>query len=282
MTDPRPEGHVFGQEYAGHYDLFYADKDYESECDILEEVFRRYGKDKPRTILDLGCGTGNHAFPLAKRGYEVTGVDRSGNMLANARSKLANFESESQTLPVFLQGDLRSLHLDRDFDAVLMMFAVLGYQLTNEEVLAALKTVRRHLKPGGLFIGDVWYGPAVLAIRPGDRIKIIPIDNGKVIRMTSGQLNTYHHLATVQYHVLHLQGQTLLTESKENHQMRYFFPQELDLFMALCGLRLLGLRAFPSLEDPPNEGTWNTLVFAEAKEFNHSTSVFLGEDTESS
>ena len=206
MTDPRSEEHVFRQDYADHYDLFYAGKDYESECDILEEVFHRYGKGKIRTILDLGCGTGNHAFPLAKRGYEVTGVDRSGDMLANARSKLANFKSHSQPLPMFLQGDLRSLDLGRKFDAVLMMFAVLGYQLTNEDILAALKTVRRHLEPGGLFIGDVWYGPAVLAIRPGDKIKTIPTDDGKVIRLASGKLDIYQQLATVHYHVLHLRG----------------------------------------------------------------------------
>jgi len=280
MTDPRFEEPVFRQDYADHYDLFYAGKDYESECNMIEEVFRRYGKDNIGTILDLGCGTGNHAFPLAKRGYEVIGVDRSGDMLANARSKLANFESQSQPLPMFLQGDLRSLDLDRKFDAVLMMFAVLGYQLTNEDILAALKTVRRHLKPHGLFVCDVWYGPAVLAIRPSDKIKTIPTEDGKVIRLASGNLDIYHHLATVNYHVLHLRGQTLLTESEEAHQMRYFFPQELNLFMALCKLRLLGLRAFSSPERPPNEDTWNALVFAEAEKFNHSTSGFLRENTD--
>jgi predicted TPR repeat methyltransferase len=71
MTDPRPEERVFRKDYAEHYDLFYAGKDYESECDILEEIFRRHGQNKISTILDLGCGTGNHAFPLAKRGYKV-------------------------------------------------------------------------------------------------------------------------------------------------------------------------------------------------------------------
>jgi ubiquinone/menaquinone biosynthesis C-methylase UbiE len=262
MTDPRFEEHVFRQGYAEHYDLFYAGKDYESECNILEEVFRRYGKGKIRTILDLGCGTGNHAFPLAKRGYEVTGVDRSGDMLANARSKLANFKSQSQPLPMFLQGDLRSLDLDRKFDAVLMMFAVLGYQLTNEDILSALKTVRRHLKPGGLFIGDVWYGPAVLAIRPGDKIKTMPTEDGKVIRLASSGLDIYHHLATVNYHVLHLQGQTVLSETKESHQMRYFFPQELALFLDQTSLEMLRVSAFPSLAEDANEQSWNALVVA--------------------
>jgi SAM-dependent methyltransferase len=266
MTKLFSEEGLFRQAYAEHYDLFYAEKDYEAECDMLEQAFRRYGKGKIRTVLDLGCGTGNHALPLAKRGYKVTGVDRSPDMLAKALSKTAWFKSRSQSSPTFLQGDLRSLDLSRRFDAVLMMFAVLGYQLTNEEVLAALNTVRRHLKPGGLFIGDVWYGPAVLSIRPGDKIKTIPTEDGKIIRLASGTLDIYHHLATVNYDILHLLGRTVVSESKEAHQMRYFFPQELDLFMAITGLRLLGLRAFSDLERPASDATWNTLVLAELKE----------------
>jgi SAM-dependent methyltransferase len=262
MTDPRTEEHVFRHDYADHYDLFYADKDYESECNMIEEVFGRYGKGQIRTILDLGCGTGNHAFPLAKRGYEVTGVDRSGDMLANARSKLTNFKSHSQTLPLFLQGELRSLDLEQQFDAVLMMFAVLGYQLTNEDILASLKTVRRHLKPGGLFICDVWYGPAVLTIRPGDKIKTIPTEDGKVVRLASGKLDIYHHQATVNYHVLHLQGRRVLSESKESHQVRYFFPQELALFFDHAGMEMLRLSAFPLLTEDADERSWNALVVA--------------------
>ena len=53
------------------------------------------------------------------------------------------------------------------FDAAVMMFAVLSYQLSNQDVLSTLATVRRHLQVGGLFIADLWYGPAVLNERPG-------------------------------------------------------------------------------------------------------------------
>ena len=262
MTDSRSEEHVFRQNYADHYDIFYADKDYEAECDTLEEVFRRYGKRKIRSILDLGCGTGNHVIQLANRGYKVTGVDRSRDMLAHARSKLADFNSLSQALPTFLKGDVRSLDLEREFDAVLMMFAVLGYQLTNEDVLAALKTVRRHLKPGGPFVCDVWYGPAVLAIRPGDKIKMIQAEGRKVIRLASGSLDIQKHLANVNYHVLDLQGRNVLSESEETHQVRYFFPQELALFLNHAGLEMLRLSAFPSLAEDANEQSWNALLVA--------------------
>ena len=71
---------VFGSDYASAYDALYHDKDYERECDFLEAIFRKYSK-KVKTILDLGCGTAGHALILARRGYEVVGVDRSVTML---------------------------------------------------------------------------------------------------------------------------------------------------------------------------------------------------------
>ena len=98
---------VFGCGYADQYDLLYSDKDYEAECDLLEEVFRRYGTGPVQTILDLGCGTGSHALLLARRGYQVTGVDRSQEMLAQARQKAASDASGSGYIPpTFHQSDV--------------------------------------------------------------------------------------------------------------------------------------------------------------------------------
>ena len=252
---------VFGCGYVEQYDLLYSDKDYEAECDLLEEVFRRYSAGPVQTILDLGCGTGGHALPLARRGYQVTGVDCSTEMLAQARQKAASDASGAgYALSTFQQGDVRTVDLDQQFDAVLMMFAVLSYQLTNDDVLAALRTVHRHLKPGGLFVLDVWYGPAVLTIHPSDRIKVIPTADGKVIRVASGTLDVYRHLCEVRYLIWRLSGQQVVNESEEIHQMRYFFPQELALFMSQEQLSLEDIRSFGDLAQPPSDTTWNILV----------------------
>jgi len=103
------------EEYAEYYDILYQDKDYEAECDFLEQIFARYAQHPVRTILDLGCGTGGHALPLARRGYEVTGVDLSEHMLERARQKAA----EAGLAISFHQGDIRSLNLGCTFDAVI-------------------------------------------------------------------------------------------------------------------------------------------------------------------
>src|SRR5260370_41240685 len=78
-------GVVFGADYANAYDVLYQDKDYASECDLIERVFAEYAAGRRvKGVLDLGCGTGGHAVPLAERGYEVVGVDRSAEMLRHA------------------------------------------------------------------------------------------------------------------------------------------------------------------------------------------------------
>jgi SAM-dependent methyltransferase len=254
----------FGSNYARCYDALYAEKDYEAECDLIERVLRTYGEGKIASILDLGCGTGNHALPLARRGFEVIGVDRSEFMLEQARSKAA---SSGPTFHAdFYQADIKSVDVGRRFDAALMMFAVLGYQLANEDVIAALRAARRHLDPGGLFVFDVWYGPAVLFQRPSERVKIIPTSTGKILRVSSSELATNHHACAVRYHVWTFAADRLLSETEEEHTVRYFFPLELKLFLEATGFTLIRLGAFPEFDCEPDETTWNVLAVARAAE----------------
>jgi SAM-dependent methyltransferase len=255
-------GQVFGSIYAGEYDQLYDDKDYASECDLIERIFKSYGTRTFKSILDLGCGTGNHALCLAQRGYEVVGIDHSAHMLTHAQRKVTEMHEKYDLS--FQQGDLRTLDLDRRFDAVLMMFTVLGYQLTNTDVLSTLDTAYRHLHAGGALIFDFWYGPAVLHLRPSQEIKVVSIPDGKILRVASGELDVRKHLCTVRYHLWRLLGDRLVAETEESHQVRYFFPLELDLFLERSGLTLVHLGAFPDIDRNPDEKTWNTVCVARA------------------
>jgi SAM-dependent methyltransferase len=144
------------------------------------------------------------------------------------------------------------------------MFAVLGYQVGNADVQAALQTVRRHLHPGGLFFCDFWYGPAVLAERPSERVKVIDTPNGQVIRVAAGDLDSRRDLCTVRYHVWRIEDGKLAAEVREQHPMRYFFALELELLLAGAGFELVRLGAFPAIDDEPNEKTWNVALVARA------------------
>ena len=253
---------TFLKDYSSEYDLLYQDKDYSAEVRRVVNIFQKYSSIEVTSILDLGCGTGTHAFILANQGYEVLGVDRSSEMVLRANQKKAKYSD----LPVnFIESDIINIKLDQKFDAVLMMFAVLGYHNTNQQILTALRKVKEHLKPGGLFIFDVWYGPAVLAIRPGDRVKVISIPEGELIRYASGSLDINRNLCQVNYQLWKVEGNKVVSRSTESHMMRYFFRPELENFMDQADLELVQLSSFDDLDQHSSLKTWNVLGVAQRK-----------------
>ena len=255
MTSETPFG-----AYASFYDALYREKDYPGECDVLERIFERFGSSPVRRVLDLGCGTGGHAVILASRGYSVTGVDRSASMLAVAQDKTYRIGLNI----CFEQGDIRSWRSDDTWDAAIAMFAVLSYQVSHEDVAAAIATARRHLNPGGLFVFDVWFGPGVLTDPPGDRIKEAQDGDHEIIRCASSTLDIVSQTVDVHYLVIHLSDNGKVERVRETHPMRFFFPNELDLLLKSGGFRLRHLSPFGQIEEPVRRNTWNVAVICEA------------------
>ncbi len=254
---------VFSSLYASQYDSMYSEKGYASECDLIDEAVRRYGKQQPTRLLDIGCGTGRHAFELSSRGYQVTGIDLSNEMLATARAKA---DSLAPTLrPTFIHGDARDFNTGMRHDIAIMMFAVVGYLTSNSDVMAGLRNVREHLEPGSLFVCDFWYGPSVLATRPSDRFReIITDDNCRLLRAASTTLDTRQHMADVTFRLWQLMGDRVAHEATEIHRMRYFFPLEFEMLLSNAGFHLHSMSAFPALDMPLSDDTWSALVVAEA------------------
>ena len=98
---------VFNTLYASQYDSMYLGKSYLAECDLIDEAVKRFAGRRPLTLLDVGCGTGGHAFELSKRGYQVTGVDLSAEMLAAAQLKAETLDVSQK--PLFVLGDARNI-----------------------------------------------------------------------------------------------------------------------------------------------------------------------------
>ena len=244
------------EDYANFYDLFYRDKDYQAECNFVKRIFEIYSQNEIGTILDIGCGTGSHALLLSDMGYIVTGIDLSEKMLQFARNKAGEQNKQIH----FLQGDIRNLALSQKFDAVLAMFAVLGYQTSNQDVENALRSVRKHLKLGGLFIFDVWFGPAVLKEKPAERVKDAEQGDGKVIRYAHPVLDIVSHTIEVNYTVSEVKEDQSVAEVKESHLVRFFFYQELRYFLERNGFEVLKICPFMDLDGYLDEHCWNISV----------------------
>ena len=244
--------------YADFYDSLYEAKNYQQECNFVKSVFEMYSEKKVNSILDLGCGTGSHALPFADMGYAVTGVDISENMLEIARKKA----SDQKKRVAFVQQDIRHLKLSQKYDVAVAMFAVMGYQTTNQDFEDTLTSVNRHLNSGGLFVFDVWFGPAVLMQKPTDRIKIVEQRDKKIIRYAHPVLDIINHTVEVNYTVLEIAGNKVLTETKESHLMRFFFYQELKHFLEKNGFEVLRICPFMDLDEEVDENVWNIIVIA--------------------
>lgn len=210
----------------------------------------------------MGCGTGGHALILSKRGYEVVGVDHSKQMLNIARRKAG----DRNLLVKFIESDIRNLSLQEKYDAVISMFAVMSYQITNKDISDVCKVARNHLAPGGVFLFDCWNGSAVLTQRPSVRVKEVKLnDKEKIIRFTEPVLNVMTNTVEVRFKVLKICDGHLVSETNESHLMRYLFPQEIKYFHKIAGFRDVKFCPFLELEDSLTENHWNMAVVARVK-----------------
>lgn len=122
---------VFYTKLAPYYD-FLVPPTAERECKFLNEIFQKLGKGKIFRVLDLGCGTGRHTFYLAKMGYKMTGVDLSGEMLAQARLKCPAAEFKKMNF-------IKSEFPPESFDAAICMWSTIGYLTTKDSFKTFVK-----------------------------------------------------------------------------------------------------------------------------------------------
>ena len=135
---------------ARSYDVLTRDVDYEATVAFYNEILDALGL-KPRTAVDLACGTGSVAILLAKQGLEVTGVDLSEDMLCVASQKAQELEDP----PRFVCQPLQKLYLPRGVDLAVCALDSLDYILAPGDCKEAIRRVYKALNPGGIFIFDV-------------------------------------------------------------------------------------------------------------------------------
>jgi SAM-dependent methyltransferase len=224
------------ERFAKYYDLLYGDLNYEGDCRFLDAVFRRFLSKGPASILDLGCGTGTHAVLLGRRGSEVTGLDLSPGQLRVARAKV-----RGTTLPVtFVRGDMRRFDLARSFDAAICMFGGFGYLLSDRDVRAHLRSVRRHLGPRGVYVFEFWQESGV---KPGHRSWLHRERPFRLIRLDESHYDPKRHRLPFDMHFFAFEGNRLKETFTESHTVRLYRVAEVRALLARAGLRLAGAYA---------------------------------------
>lgn len=225
--------------YAQFYDLLYQDKDYAAEAEFVGDLLARHAPGAQR-LLELGSGTGRHAIELASNGFSLLGVERSAEMLECAQERAAQASSDIRDNIEFIQGDIRDIQLDQTFDAVIALFHVVSYQTSAEDLRATFATAQAHLKPGGIFLFDCWYGPTVLSEGTEVRVKRIEDDTIAVTRIAEPELKPAESCVDVHYTIfIENKADGQIRQVCETHHMRYLFTSEVHALFRSVKLKPL-------------------------------------------
>jgi SAM-dependent methyltransferase len=193
-------------------------------------------------VLELGAGTGRITLPLLRAGVAVTAVDQSAAMLERAAERVEKLTAAQRALLTLVRADLRELRLRKRFALVIAPFNLFMHLYTREDVEAALKTVRTHLKPGGRFAMDVLMPDlGVLRRDPARFYRCRP-----VFDPSDGHHHAYaesfDYAAVAQVQTVQMQFQRLDKPTVERTtplSLRYFFPQELLALLHYNGFAVL-------------------------------------------
>ena len=134
-----------------YYELLNSEVDYEAFADFLTKIIREKGISEPELVLDLACGTGKLTRLLADRGFDMTGIDLSSDMLAVARDEEIR---ESKGI-LYLCQDMREFELYGTVDACVCCLDSINYLLKTIDIEKCFSLVHNYLVPDGIFIFDV-------------------------------------------------------------------------------------------------------------------------------
>jgi SAM-dependent methyltransferase len=250
-------------EYARYYDLLYRGKKYQEEALYAVRLIKAQ-TPKAKSILELGCGTGAYAKQFAGMGFDVHGVDISEVMIECAREESVAAREPYKNNLSFHLGDIRSIRLEKRFDAVVSLFHVISYQPTDYDLLSSFETARLHMEPGGIFLFDCWYGPAVLTDRPSVQVKRVSNDKIEITRIAEPVMHPNDNIVDVNYHLfIRDKSNNQVEEVREQHRMRYLFKPEVESMLRQVGLKMVHFEEWFS-GAVPGCTSWN-VVFLGAR-----------------
>jgi SAM-dependent methyltransferase len=242
-------------DYGNYYDLLYADKDYGAETQYVVSKLREHHPGI-RSVLEFGSGTGRHGRLMARAGFDMVGIERSPTMLAQSVGSRTEKDSVFPGTFTAVEGDVRTRTVPGPFDAAIALFHVVSYQTTNDDVLMVFRNAARHLGAGGIFLFDVWYGPAVLTLRPENRIKRMANDQIRVTRIAEPRLLVESNCVEVNYDVFVEDIPTgRIRRLQEQHLMRYFTTPEIAWLAELAGFAVVSVEEWLTRK-PPSTNTW--------------------------
>lgn len=194
--------------------------------------------------LELACGTLRVMLPVAENGVRVTGIDESPFMLELAQKKLDAAAPDVRARVSLHQGDMRTFDLARQFDFIYIPFNTFGLLLTIQDQLDALASIKRHLKPNGVFAFNVFMPDLDKLHGPRLAHWMLEVDNAfpdgsRVQRDNVREIDARRQIISVTWRNKEYQDQLLVREWRGDLKLTYFFPREIEHLLARAGYEII-------------------------------------------
>lgn len=211
---------------AEFYNAIHAGKPYADEAAAVHAHIQAHLRSGGGALLDVACGTGNHAAHLREH-YRVTGLDLDEGLLRVARERMPD--------ATFHQGDMTEFDLRRRFDALVCLFSAIGYVRTEDALRRTIANLARHLEPGGVAVVEPWLSPEVF--KPGmPRLDVAESPELKVARMGRAEWEGVLSVIVFVYMVGRPDG---IEHWEDRHLLGLFTHQQMLDAFAAAGLEVV-------------------------------------------
>ncbi len=223
--------------YARAYDIAFAGRDYNEECNFIEWCFSNHStinikNNDEKVFLELGCGPAGHAIEFAKRNWKTFALDLSPEMLLYAEEKAQKENVKIETIC----SDMVEYKTDAKADVIGLFTESITHILTNEDLLRHFKNVAKSLKPGGIYIIETGHP---LYFFPDNEPNIWTMKEGDTeVTILFGKPDDEYDAVNQQWNVttrleIKENGKSEISESKSKH--RWYLAQELKALIQLSG-----------------------------------------------
>ncbi len=202
--------------------------------------------DSGGDVLELGCGTGRVTIPIAEAGVDVVGLDFSEAMLDIARSKSSALSSRSGELSLRLE-DMRDFDLGRQFSLIIIPFRGFLSLLSVEDELSTLDTIKRHLKPGGRLVFNIFVPDVNSLLQEGDvayhlRDVTDPVTGSTLVLWNQSRYDNFTQIVYARIIIEELDSRSeIVRKIYRDFQLRYVHRWEMQHLLELCGFEVLDL-----------------------------------------
>jgi SAM-dependent methyltransferase len=222
-------------------------------------------------ILELGSGTGRILIPIAKKGYKITGLDLSENMLSVCRKKLSKYDDNIQNNVTLVQGSMTNFDLGKKFDLITIPFRAFQHLIERENQESGLRCVHKHLKDNGRLVFDVFHVDFNQIHNPkfkeeSEDTPEFELENGfrlrRCNRVVEFHIEEQYNDVELIYYLTDKNGDT----ERFVHQflMRYFLKVEIEQLLERCKLQVIEI--FGNFDKSPlTEKSPEMIIVAEKK-----------------